>query len=227
MIVFLGEWKMELCFFQEYLKRKFKIKNQNIKSNIIREIWWHLVIFWHPGMWKKRYRGWDCCFSSEATFIDLRGKIQSSQHLIKDSHATTYTYLCLTDKDKSTSEGKITSAGKYIDQCCSRYTWDIIPLYATQEIETRFLAWLWETFKKEYSWVKDKQLSDFFRKNNNIEDKKDTKEILNEILNQTALKSSTEFIGRAFWLYIDEDMASKRSPSFKHFKETLEGLFWG
>lgn len=217
---------MELCFFQEYLKRKFKVKDQNIKSNISREIWWHLVIFWHPGTWKERYRGWDCCFSSEATFIDLSRKIQSSQYLIKDSHATTYTYLCLTDKDKSTSEGKITSAKKYIDQYCSRYTWDIIPLYAIQEIETRFLAWLWEIFKQEYSWVKDKQLSDFFRKNNNIEDKKDTKEILNEILNETTLKSLTEVIGRAFWLYIDENMSSKRSPSFKHFKETLEGLFW-
>ena len=171
---------MELCFFQEYLKRKFKVKDQNIKSNISREIWWHLVIFWHPGMWKERYRGWDCCFSSEATFIDLSRKIQSSQHLIKDSHATTYTYLCLTDKDKSTSEGKITSAKKYIDQYCSRYTWDIIPLYAIQEIETRFLAWLWEIFKQEYSWVKDKQLSDFFRKNNNIEEK--IKAIKQEIL---------------------------------------------
>lgn len=217
---------MELCFFQEYLKRKFKIKDQNIKSGIARELSGSLIIFWHPGMWNTIYRGWDSCFSSKSTFVDLRNKIKNSQYLLTTNQSTEYIYICLTDKDKSNSEEKITSAKKYINEYCSMYKWEIVPLYATQEIETRFLAWLWKAFKKEYSWVNDEKLLEFLWQNNNIEDKENTKEILREILNQTVLRRSTEVIGRGFWLYIDESMASEKCPSFKYFKEKLEELFW-
>lgn len=224
-VIFIWEWNSEISFFQEFIKKYFSIKEESIKSWIIYQVKDHFIIFAHPIIWQEMHRWWDKTFSSPKTYIDINKKIFSSKYNFPNISDYEFIYLYLTDKDKVNSEKKLDWVDELIKKYCSWYIWKIEKIFAIQEIETWFLASLWEDFKENYPEINKIKLEEFY-KNINIDSVPDTKELLkNIILKDTKIWTSQEYIWREFWKYMDIAQAKSKSNSFKVFIDKLDSLF--
>jgi len=222
-LIFIGEWKSEIWFFQEYIKRKCSVSWENIKSWISYKIWENFIIFAHPIIWNEKHKWWDCTFTSSKTYIDINSKIKSSEHMFWNLYECDFIYLFLTDKDKINSGEKIEWVDDLISEYCWNYNWKKEVIWAIKEIETWFLAWIWEEFIENYPEINQKNLEEFYKKN--IENEDDTKEFLkNIILKNTKIWKSQEYIWREFWKYINIEKAKNKSDSFRNFVEKIEEI---
>lgn len=223
-IIFVWEWNSEIAFFQEFVKNRYNVKSENIKSGILYKMWENFLVFAHPVIWKEKHRWWDNVFKSEKTYVDINKRILASKYAFWRVSDYDFIYMYLTDKDKVNSEIKLEWVETLIeDNCC--YPWSVLRIYAIKEIETWFLAGLWEEFLKEYPNVNIEELETFYE-NKDIDKVDETKEILlDKVLKDVWISSTQEYIGREFWRYIDIDQAISKSKSFKNFVTEVDKLF--
>lgn len=224
-IIFIGEWKSEIAFFQEFIKNKYNIEWENIKTDILYEINNNFIVFAHPILGNDKHDWWDKKFKHPLTYIAINKRIESCLYSFNKSNEYSYVYLYLTDKDKTGSESKIDWVDDLILEFCNKYDWKVGIIWSIKEIETWFLSGIWKEFIEHYPDVNIEELDNFYKKD--IEKENDTKELLTEgaILIDTALFwTSQENIWREFWKYIDIEQAKRKSPSFKKFIETINEL---
>ena len=224
-IIFIGEWKSEYAFFQEFLKNKFTLDDGDIKSSILYSYKWNFILFWHPRMWTS-HKGWDSQLMKPDTYKFLNLRIQWSTHSVWNIHDLDIIYLFFTDTDTWKSQQKVKKAEAYIKMYCKEYAWEILPILARKEIETWFICWIWEEFTKNYPELNKKNLEEFLN-TKNVEEENNTKELLSKVI----LKNTEigwwwkeETIWRAFWKYIDVNLAKHYSSSFKAFIDILEKI---
>jgi hypothetical protein len=224
-IVFIWEGKSEYAFFQEFIKNRYSIKWENIKSWILYKVWGNYIIFSHPILWSANHYWWDRTFKSDKTYVAINKKIFSSKYKFWNINEYNFHYLYLTDKDKNNSECKLEWVEEFITKNCPSFTWKIHKVFAIKEIETWFLAGLWKDFNDNFKDVNILKLEEFYKKD--IEKEDNTKELLiNTILDWTEIwwEWKQETIWREFWKYIDVEQAKKKSPSFKKFVEVIDEL---
>ncbi len=223
-IVFIGEWNSEISFFQEFIKKIYKVKDENIKSWIVYQVNEHFIIFAHPIIWAEKHKWWDNTFSSAKTYIYINKQIISSKYNFPNISEYEFIYFCLTDKDKINSNEKLDLVDELISTYCNSFKWKSEIIFAIKEIETWFLAGLWEEFIENYPEINKIELDNFYK--TDIENIDDTKELLkNIILKNTKIWTSQEYIWREFWKYIDIEQAKSKSKSFKEFIEKIDDFF--
>ncbi len=225
-VIFIWEWNSEIAFFQEFVKKHYKVKEDNIKSWIVYQIQENFIIFTHPIIWIDKHRWWDNTFSSAKTYVDINRKIKDSKHNFQNISEYRFIYFCLTDKDKINSEDKLENIENLVKKFCNWFVWNIEKVFAIKEIETWFLAGLWKEFKENYPEINEIELNNFY-KNIDIDNIDDTKELLkNIILKGTKIWTSQEYIWREFWKYIDTEQAKDKSKSFEEFLKKIDEIFW-
>lgn len=226
-IIFIGEWWSEKSFFKEFLNINYIRNIDCIKNEYFYEINNNFIIFAHPVL----ENSWDGAFWRSITYIAINKLIEkfvynelSCPSNLKDDFE--FIYLFLTDKDKKESENKLLWVDDLIIKKCNNFKWEIKIIWAIKEIETWFLAWLWDSFKNEYPEVNIKELQKIYKKTN-IEKIDNTKEILqNRVLEKTSIgwTKMQETVWREFWKYIDIEQAKSKSHSFKIFVEEIDNI---
>lgn len=215
LIIFIWEGKSEFSFISSLLKNKYWYI-QNSKNTIFLEKWKKLFCLAHPKMWSC-HKWWDCTIYGEETYKKIKSQLFSIKYLLDDS--VKINYFILTDIKES--KKKIILSRRYIDNHLSNFSWDIKIPFAEHEIETWFLAWIWDEFRKYYN-IDEKEFN-LFIKNKDIDKKLKTKEILDKVLPKQISKKIS-YIWEEFWRYIDIELWKNRSRSFKKFIEKLEEI---
>ena len=197
-LIFIWEWNSEKAFLQEFLKKKYKISEENIKNNILYQIWNNFIIFAHPILWMNGHDWGDKKFKFPKTYVNINKNISSCCYTFKNNWKHDFIYVFLTDKDKQNSESKLDGVDELILKYCSNFPWKKQVIWAVKEIETWFLAWTWEEFIENYPEINKRELEKFYKKD--IEKEDDTKGFLERvILKHTSIWTSTrEFTWRDF-----------------------------
>lgn len=217
LIIFIWEWKTEISFITSLLKNKYWFK-QNCKSNAFIEKWKTLVCLAHPQTWIC-HKWWDCTIYWEETYKRIRPLLLNTSKFVFNINNVNIEYIILTDIKEA--EKKIKYSDEYIKNYLDIFDWNINILFASYEIETWFLVWIWNDFKKNYL-IDDKGHKDFL-KNRKIENIRDTKEILDKVLPKQ-ISWKTMYIWEEFWRYIDVDLWISKSNSFKVFINKLNDI---
>lgn len=220
LIVFIWEWKSEKAFFENFLISNYWFKRTNEKWDFILEKWNIKVWLAFPKLWDTHEWG-DKKLLSEDVYRKLKWQfIWLSKWIFKDINI--FKYFVLTDE--KISEEKENKTKENIEKHLSSYNWDIYIAFASYEIETWFIWWIWEKIKKDKK-LNTEILNEFIENNKDIDKVEDTKEILYSILpEELKWKSKQETIARYFWEYIDKDLAIQNSKSFKTFIKKLEEI---
>lgn len=225
-IIFIWEWKSEYAFFESFIMRV--LSNNNcipIKNNILLEWWNYYILFAHPRMWAS-HKWWDSQLIKAETYIQIKWKISSHSHILEYDHDTSFTYILFTDEDNWSSV-KISQATSLINEYCSQFIGNIIPVIPKVMIETWFICWIWNDILSLYPDINKTKLQKTL-KSKDIEKVEQTKIILlEEIINKTELWGwwQQRIIWREFWDYIDIETTKKLCPSFKKFIEDMESIF--
>lgn len=220
LIVFIWEWKSEKAFFENFLISNYWFKKTNEKWDFILEKWNIKVWLAFPKLWDS-HRWWDSKIISENTYKDIKWQLLwLSKWIFKDINI--FKYLILTDE--KLSEEKKAKSKENIENILSNYNWNIYIAFASYEIETWFIWWIWDKIKNSKN-INIGILNDFILNNKDIDKVKDTKEILYSILpEELKWKSKQETIARYFWDNIDIKIAKEKSQSFMKFIEILNKI---
>lgn len=226
-IIFIWEWWTEIDFFDAIIRRLYNESiDENLKHDKIIKIWKNFIIFAHPVTWNSKHIWWDNSLKSGKTYTLIRLKLESLKHLIDFSqNKKEYIYFYLTDNDKVNSESKLDWVDEIIKEKCNWFYWDIVLNFAKKEIETWFLLWLWNEFKKIYENIDEKELKKFLNKKK-YEEIDNTKEILYKVLKNTKIWKSSKTIWRLFWKYLNIEEAENKSVSFSNFIKNIKDILW-
>lgn len=208
LIVFIGEWWTEKSFFEELMKHEFWFKFSNdkfpnllCKHNIA-------ILIAHPTNWWNN--SWDSVLVSAPPYMVIKWKIKQCRFQYDEVY-----YVILTDESQVKSKEK--NIPGHIKNYCPH--WNIHICFASKEIETWFLAGIWEKFKHQHPVNKSILVKKFKW---TIDEILNTKELLDSILDKP-LSTNRNEIWRQFWKYIDIDQAS-RSRSFINFLNTIKSI---
>lgn len=222
LIIFIWEWKSEKAFFENFLISNYWFKKTDEKWDFVLERWNIKVWLAFPKLWDS-HKWWDSKIISENTYKDIKWQLLwLSKWIFKDINI--FKYFILTDE--KLSEEKESKTKENIEKILLSYSWDIYIAFASYEIETWFIWWIWEKIKKDKN-INIEISNEFIGNNKDIDKVKNTKEILYSILpEELKWKSKQETIARYFWDNIDKDLAIQNSKSFEKFIEELENIIY-
>lgn len=224
-IVFIWEWNSEITFFEEFIKRKYEISWENIKSDILYEINWNFILFSHPQISRDKHRWWNNAFKKSITYIKINAKIKNHLHIFWNIREYEFIYLFLTDTDDDNSEKKVNwDIEKLIKLYCKEFDWAKKVIWSKKIIESWFVSGLWRDFIEKHPDIDKIELRNIMKKD--IEKENDVEKTLKNIIlkNTEIFWTTQETIWREFWKYSDIEQAKKKSPSFKIFVEEIENL---
>jgi hypothetical protein len=224
-IVFIWEWNSEIAFFQEYLKKQYKIEWEKIKTNIIYEINWNFILFSHPQISRDNHRWWNNAFKKSLTYIKINAKIKNHLYVFWNIREYEFIYLFLTDTDDDNSEKKVDwDIESLIKEYCKEFNWVKKVIWSKKIIESWFVSGLWIEFIEKHPDTDKIELRNIMIKD--IEKENDVEKTLkNKILKNTSIFWTTqETIWREFWKYIDIEQAKSKSSSFKKFVEEIDNI---
>jgi hypothetical protein len=217
-IVVISEWWSEVSFIEEFIKKNYWYKNSNLtKWQKSIEKWEICIFFPYPKQVNWKYWkewGWDSSILKPETYILVNGLIkQNFSYLLEN---TQIIYFIQTDINKKEKKAKMVSENL---KFCPK--WEVFLSFASMEIESWFIVWLWDLFKENHK-IDELKLKKICKKN--VEKLQDVDYILDEILSPSWYSWAKNAIWREFWKYIDVEQAKKKSPSFKEFVEVIDEL---
>jgi len=220
LIIFIWEWKSEKTFFENFLISNYWFKRTDEKWDFILEKWNIKVWLAFPKMWDSHKWG-DSKIISEDTYKDIKWQLLwLSRWIFKN--ITIFKYFILTDEKLSIEKKE--KSNENIWKILYNYIGNIYITFASYEIETWFIWWIWEKIKKDKE-INTEILNDFIKNNKDIDKAKDTKEVLYSILpEELKWKSKQVTIARYFWDNIDKELAIQKSKSFENFIRILEKI---
>ena len=211
--VFVVIWEgiSEIEFFKEFLRVNFWFIT-NEKHSILLENGDISIILAHPKL-GFCHKWWENQFKSSLVYITIQKLLSNLEYKLWKYYEYNTVYLLLTDGDTKRHEEKKSIVIWNIGRHCQ--SWELITIFAEQEIESWFLAGIWNNLISKYPFLNNIKFK-------NTDSISNPKEVFIKLVNWTELSGNQSYIAKEFWSMLDIEIAKENSESFAKFINTIE-----